>query len=83
MDVEVLVAGVKWNRSFAPEVSKSTAFVWDGKDRYGRPVRGYQAAEVTVSYVYDTVYMSVGDRLRAFGNGGVLRGVDGGAGGNI
>ncbi|MBK7575333.1 MAG: hypothetical protein IPI26_08790 [Elusimicrobia bacterium] len=70
VDVEVLVAGVKWNRSFAPEVSKSTAFVWDGKDRYGRPVRGYQAAEVTVSYVYDTVYMSVGDRLRAFGERG-------------
>lgn len=50
--LEVTVMGQSTVRSFAPTPSQTYAFVWDGKDAFGRDIYGATEAKVTVSNVY-------------------------------
>jgi hypothetical protein len=70
MDVDITVAGVTTRRSFAPEASKKDVFKWDGKDAYGREVKGSQKAEVSIHYVYDATYREPADIASSFGLAG-------------
>ena len=53
--VEVAVAGQRHAFSRSP-ADTTLAFTWDGRDAYGRPVKGQQLATVRVGYVYRGVY---------------------------
>jgi hypothetical protein len=70
MDVDITVAGVTTRRSFAPEASKKDVFKWDGKDAYGREVKGRQKAKVSINYVYDATYREPADIASSFGLAG-------------
>ena len=51
------MAGRQFKESFAPaSTNLSHAFIWDGKDVYGRVLQGAQQVKVRVGYVYDAVY---------------------------
>jgi YD repeat-containing protein len=71
MDVDITVAGVTTRRSFTPEASKKDEFKWDGKDAYGREVKGSQKAKVSINYVYDATYREPADVVSSFGLAGV------------
>ncbi|RZB33837.1 MAG: hypothetical protein SRB2_03673 [Desulfobacteraceae bacterium Eth-SRB2] len=58
--VEVEVAGRTFSETFPPLPNQVAEFVWDGLDHIGRPVKRPTSAYVTVSFMYDFVYLSSG-----------------------
>jgi RHS repeat-associated protein len=75
IDVEVFAAGQRHVSSFPAAANQATAFTWDGRDAYGRLVRGQQPVAVRIGYVYEAVYMTPAQIGRAFGafGGAILR----------
>jgi len=73
IELEVLVAGQKHTRSFAPDAGLSYTFAWDGRDGFGRQVYGRQPATVRIGYVYDAVYMEPDQLEFSFGRFGGAR----------
>ncbi|MCP4699509.1 MAG: hypothetical protein GY862_22075, partial [Gammaproteobacteria bacterium] len=71
--LEVSIAGQRILNSFSSD-THSTVFVWDGKDAFGRRVRGRRQAKIRIGYMYEAVYYSspVGAVL-SFGRAGVSR----------
>ena len=68
IELEIQVAGRTITRSFPAQPNLSTTFVWDGKDAYGRTVRGARPATVSVGYVYPAVYATTRSEFeRSFG----------------
>jgi hypothetical protein len=61
------VAGRTFERSFSAAPNQTYTFEWDGKDAYGRTVRGVQPVTVRVGYVYKPVYT----RVSRFGYNGL------------
>lgn len=60
--VSVDVAGQHHDLPPVPPVpNQTTTFTWDGKDAYGRPLRGAVDATVNVSYMYPIVYRRTPD----------------------
>jgi RHS repeat-associated protein len=57
IDLEVLVAGQRFNRSFPPAPEQTYTFTWDGLDAYGRRLQGAQPATVRIGYAYGAVYL--------------------------
>ena len=57
--VEVTIAGRLFQETFAPAPNLTYSMVWDGKDAYGRLLRGQQTAAVTVHYDYEPQYYAV------------------------
>jgi RHS repeat-associated protein len=56
IDLEVDIAGRRFQQSFAPGPNLTSTFTWDGFDGYGRQLQGEQPATVTTSYVIDGEY---------------------------
>ena len=82
IDLQIAIAGARYEHSFSPSPNLSYEFLWDGKDAYGRAVTGSHEVEVTVEYVYDLVYYAArSDFQRAFGRLAVSSG--GGTGGAV
>jgi RHS repeat-associated protein len=54
--LELLVAGKCYTQTFPAEKSISTICYWDGKDAYGRIVRGKQKATIKLGYYRETTY---------------------------
>ena len=50
------VAGKSWSYAFEPEPELKHRFVWDGKDAYGRDLKGLTQYKVTVAYEYPLQY---------------------------
>jgi RHS repeat-associated protein len=75
IDLEVFAAGQRFRFSFPAAPNQTHSFTWDGRDAYGRVVRGQQPAAVRVGYVYTAVYMTPAQISRAFGafGGAILR----------
>jgi RHS repeat-associated protein len=73
IDLKVFVAGQTILQSF-PAIPNQTATVaWNGRDAYGRPLQGSQAATVMIGYVYKAVYLPPAKQAKAFGQyGGAL-----------
>lgn len=60
IELEIQIAGRLFEQSFAPVPDLTTTFIWDGKDVYGREVRGWQPVVVRVGNTYDGVYQQPG-----------------------
>jgi len=56
VDMEIDIAGKRFEASFTPTANLSYQFVWDGKDAYGRTVQATQPANVRISYMYPVLY---------------------------
>ncbi len=54
LTIELL--GRKFEQTFPPLPNQSTAFMWDGKDAFGRTVQGSHLATIKIAFVYDGVY---------------------------
>ena len=68
--VEVVfeIAGQRETAGFsAGNVPETHTFEWDGRDGYGRRVRGTRTAHLTLRYQYEAVYGPPLDRSRSFG----------------
>ena len=72
IDLEISVAGQKFEQTFPALPNQSTTFTWDRQDAYGRPVNGSQLVTIRIGYLYDAVYQTPAERDRSFG---VLSGV--------
>jgi len=69
IELAVEVAGQREETSFAAIPDQTYAFAWDGKDAYGRALRGSQSVAVDVGYVYDAVYQQPQQLQATFGLG--------------
>ncbi|HEX6616918.1 MAG TPA: RHS repeat-associated core domain-containing protein [Gemmatimonadales bacterium] len=58
VELEVEVAGKKFDTSFAVTPNLTHVYSWDGRDAYGRIVQAAQRATIRVGYTYDAVYQS-------------------------
>jgi len=56
VDLDVEVAGQRFNQSFAAAPNQAESFTWDGLDAYGRQVQGRRDFRASVGYVYDAEY---------------------------
>lgn len=73
IDLLIEVAGQEMRRSYGPATNLTETFTWDGRDVYGRAIRGDEPARITISYRYRAEYRrSVGTFLQ-FGGETALR----------
>ena len=81
--LEIAFAGQAFKKNFAPLPNLVDTFAWDGKDAYGRPVRGLQPVKVRIGYEYIAQYYATGDSFAASFNrfGSFPIGIGGGSGG--
>ncbi|MDB5309938.1 MAG: repeat protein [Gemmataceae bacterium] len=56
IELEVVVAGQRLQKTFPPGPNQRFTFTWDGKDAYGRHVPAQRPATVRIGYVYGAVY---------------------------
>lgn len=56
IDLEIEVAGRKFESSFQAGPDKTHTFTWDGRDAFGRLVQGEQPVTVRVGWVYPGTY---------------------------
>ncbi|HXO42201.1 MAG TPA: RHS repeat-associated core domain-containing protein, partial [Thermoanaerobaculia bacterium] len=68
IDLEVDIAGRRFQQSFAPGPNLTSTFTWDGIDGYGRQLQGEQPATVTTSYIINGLYAPPPAGAPAFGN---------------
>ena len=66
IDVDILIAGRKIEKTFPPISGQSYTFIWDGKDVNGNTVQGAQIATIVVKYVYQAVYRTPAQNDVAF-----------------
>jgi RHS repeat-associated protein len=68
IDLEIGVAGRLFVDSFPALPNQRTEFMWDGRDAYGRLVRGATPGVVRIGYVYRPVWAQPATNVpRAFG----------------
>ena len=70
IELEVTVAGREFRQTFTPAANRTHTFEWDGKDAYGRTVKGAQNAEVRIGYVYAGEYLEPAEFEASFGQFG-------------
>jgi RHS repeat-associated protein len=68
IDLEVAIAGRRFQQSFAPGPNLTTTFTWEGIDGYGRQLMGEQPATVTTSYLINGEYAPPPAGAPAYGN---------------
>ncbi|MBN2715390.1 MAG: hypothetical protein JXX14_06015 [Deltaproteobacteria bacterium] len=56
VELEVLVAGQRYEQRFDAATNLNHTYIWDGLDAFGRKVQGQTEAIVRVGYVYDGSY---------------------------
>jgi RHS repeat-associated protein len=66
IDLDVNIAGQRFQQTFPPLNNQSTSIVWDGKDAFGRPLSGRQPATFAVKYTYPAAYLAPPDIVKAF-----------------
>ncbi|MCW5890928.1 MAG: hypothetical protein KIT14_10280 [bacterium] len=64
--VTVTIAGQQHEKTFPPGPDQAWTFVWNGRDAWGRPLQGRQAAHVRIAWVYDAFYLPPADFQSAF-----------------
>lgn len=75
--LHVAVAGQTFDSTFPPGPNQETAFTWNRRDAYGRPVIGGQTLNVTIDYNYAAMYQTPGPFPSAFEQlGGVTLGAN-------
>jgi RHS repeat-associated protein len=70
--VEILIAGRRYQQTFAPAPNITYTFIWDRMDAYGRLLNGRYDARIDVLYDYAPQYYAYqsGEQLAAFGRPG-------------
>ncbi len=66
IELQIQVAGRRFNQTFPAEPNQSHTFTWDGMDGFGREVQGVQSATVRIGYVYGAVYYRPANFARSF-----------------
>ncbi len=66
IELEVLVAGRRFQETFPAETNQTHLFTWDGYDAYGRLLQGEQPLTFRIGYVYDAVYYPAGGFEESF-----------------
>src|SRR5262245_56119871 len=66
IDLDVNIAGQRFQQTFPPLNNQSTSIVWDGRDGFGRLLSGRQPATFTVKYTYPAAYLAAPDLVKAF-----------------
>ena len=56
VDLEIAVAGRRFQAGFAPAANLTYDFTWDGRDVYGRLVQGTQPVVVLIGYTFPILY---------------------------
>lgn len=64
--LEINVAGQRFTQVFSPTPNQTYTFTWDGKDAYGRVLKGMHPINVNIGYVYNLVYHQPADFQRSF-----------------
>ncbi|HEX6535681.1 MAG TPA: hypothetical protein VF041_13880 [Gemmatimonadaceae bacterium] len=67
VDLEIDIAGRRFEAGFLPEPNLKYTFTWDGLDAYGRKVQATQPAQVRIGYLYPAFYGVPANVLRSFG----------------
>ncbi|HEX2203406.1 MAG TPA: carboxypeptidase regulatory-like domain-containing protein, partial [Longimicrobium sp.] len=65
--VEVEVAGRVFADTLPAAPNQRWSFAWDGKDAYGRTLRGRHPARVSVGWVFPQYYLAPASSARSFG----------------
>jgi len=60
VELNIRVAGQRFQKSFPVSANLSYSFEWDGKDAYGRRLQGPQPITVDIGYTYQGRYYPVG-----------------------
>lgn len=58
IELDVRVAGRRFQRTFPRFANQRTTFTWDGRDAYGRTLQGEQPLTVRIGYSYVPVFAS-------------------------
>ncbi|MGH6691780.1 MAG: hypothetical protein ACREF4_14000, partial [Gammaproteobacteria bacterium] len=66
VELEISVAGRRFNETYPAQANQSYTFTWDGRDGYDRRVQGSVKATVVVYYVYDGTYGRPRSERRSF-----------------
>ncbi|MDD3519346.1 MAG: Ig-like domain-containing protein, partial [Chromatiales bacterium] len=82
IELEVTIAGQVHRQIFPAAPNQQMTFVWDGRDAYGREVKGRQSATVRIGYVYGVVYYRPSNFAQAFAQASNSTGGSG-AGGSV
>jgi RHS repeat-associated protein len=61
VELEVLIAGQRYEQRFDASENLKLTYTWDGLDAYGRKVQGKVTGTVRVGYVYDGSYTNTPD----------------------
>jgi YD repeat-containing protein len=64
IELEIIVAGRKFSRTFGILPNQNFEFNWDGKDNYGRTLQGFYEAKTRLKYFYDAYYV-IGENVSA------------------
>ncbi len=72
IDLEIIVAGRKIVKEFAPAPDLEFIYEWDGMDAFGREVIGSMPATITISYLYNPFYVGAANFQRAFAEFGEI-----------
>lgn len=67
IDLAIQIAGQSHSTSFEPAANLTHTFTWDGRDGFGRRLKGSRQARIHVDYVYDGEYQTPADLERSFG----------------
>lgn len=67
IELQVLVAGQVFTKTFPALPNQSFTFTWNGLDGYGRVVQGRQSLSTRIGYVYDGFYARSAGTGRGFG----------------
>jgi RHS repeat-associated protein len=67
VDLQIDIAGRRFEASFVPEPNLSFTFTWDGLDGYGRKVQATQPAHVRIGYLYPVLYRTPASAVASFG----------------
>jgi len=76
IELHISIAGQHFQKTFSAIPNQSYAFVWDGKDGYGRVQQGTHPVAIRIGYQYQGVYKSPADFAQSFGqfSGGTITG---------
>jgi len=66
IDLEIYLAGRKFEHSAEGKPNQKYTFTWDGKDGYGRKLSGAQKAKIRIGFAYDPVYSTPAELQAAF-----------------
>jgi YD repeat-containing protein len=65
--LEINIAGKQQQINFTPTPNQTFNFEWDGRDAYGRTIRGEHKVTIRLGYVYRAVYQEPAQFAASFG----------------